>query len=190
VLVGAAAFAIFRALQRRRFRAGGPAQYWSYLRQTARGALAHQRGADDRFRLVDRVSPHDCFEGMGVTGRLVNIVDVERKLVVEKIPILVAEEVVGRLPFDGEERAASLYILRSRLERRDVVVRGLRVLFDVPCERLRQIVDYVTVAARMALARIRAELEAAAPNDLGWRGSISMTAWLYGEDDDEVARGG
>lgn len=189
VLVGAAAWAIFRALRSRRFKKGGKRAYWAYLRQTARGALAHQRESDDRFQLVDWISPQDCFDGMGITGRLVNFSDVERKLVIEKIPILVAEQVVRRLRFEGEERNASLYILRSLLEGRDVVVRGLRVLFDLPCERLRQIVDHVTVAARIALSRIRRELEAAGGESLGWRGAISMTAWLYGEDDDDRARG-
>lgn len=187
-LVGAAAWAIFRALRGRRFATGGPQEYWSYLRQTARGAVSHQREADDRFRLVDSVSPEVCFDGMRVTGRVVSIADVERKLVIEKIPLLVAETVVRRLRFEGEERAACLYILRSLLEGCDVVVRGLRVLFEVSCERLRQLVDYVTVAARLALSGIRQELEAAGGDSLGWRGSITMTAWLYGDDDGDGAR--
>lgn len=188
-LVGAAAWAIVRALQMRRFVTGGPREYWAYLRQTARGAVAHQRETDDRFRLVDRVSPGVCSDAMLVTGRVLGVRDVERKLVIEKIPVLVARAVVSRLPFDGEERAAALYILRHLLEGRDIVVRGLKVLFDLPCERLRILVDYVTAACRMALRRIRLELEAAGGNDLGWRGSLSMTAWLYGEDDDASPAG-
>lgn len=190
VLVGAAAWAIYRALRARRFKTGGAHAYWAYVRQTARGAMAHQRAADDRFRLVDRVPPEVCTDVMGLSGRLVGIREVERKMVVEKIPILVADEVVRRLPFEGEELKASLFFLESLIDGRDVAVRGLSDLFDVPRERLRELLDYVAVAARMALWRLRVELRAAAGNDLGWQGALSMRAWLYGEDDEDGARGG
>ena len=42
-LIGAAAWAIWRALRQRRFSNGGRAAYWAYLRLTSRGAMAHQR---------------------------------------------------------------------------------------------------------------------------------------------------
>ena len=184
VLIGAAAWAIWRALQERRFTNGEARAYWAYLRQTARGAIAHQRAADDRFRLVDRVPPDVCVDGMGLSGRLVGIREVERKMVIEKIPILVAEQVVARLPFEGEELHACLFFLECLLDGRDVAVRGLNDLFDVSRERLRELLDYVAVKARMAMCGIRAELRAAAANDLGWQGALSMRAWLYGEDED------
>lgn len=183
-LIGAAAWAIWRALRQRRFSNGGRAAYWAYLRLTARGAMAHQRAADNRFRLVDRVAPEVCVDGMGLSGRLPGIREVERKMVVEKIPILVAEQVARRLPFEGEELAACLFFLEALLDGRDVAAPGLCDLFDVPRERLRQLLDYVAVKARMAMWRIKSELRAAAGNDLGWQGALSMRAWLYGEDDD------
>lgn len=181
--ISAAAWAIWRVLQEGRFKEGGPRSYWAYLRRTARGAMAHQRAADDRFRLVDRVSPDVCWDGMRVTGRLPGIREIERKMVVEKIPVLVAEQVVARLPFAGREREASLFFLQSVLEGRDVAARGLSDAFDLPGKRLRELLDYVTVAARMAMRRIRAELRAAAGGDLGWQGALTTTAWLYGEDE-------
>lgn len=184
VLIGTAAWAIWRALQEERFKTGGARAYWAYLRQTARGAIAHQRAADERFRLVDRVAPDVCVDGMRVTGRLPGLREVEQKMVVEKIPILVAEKVVRRLPFEGEEFKASLFFLETLLDGRDADVRGLVDAFDVRRERLREILDYVTVAARMAMWGIKSELRAAAGNDLGWQGALAMRAWLYGEDED------
>ena len=41
VLIGAAAWAVWRALCQRRFTAGKAPSYWAYLRKTARGAIAH-----------------------------------------------------------------------------------------------------------------------------------------------------
>lgn len=186
--IGAAAWAIWRALRERRFTNGEPGSYWAYLRKTARGAIAHQRAADQRFRLVDRVAPEVCTDGMRVTGRLPGLREVEQKMVIEKIPILVAEQVVRRLPFEGEELDASLFFLETLLDGRDVDVRGLVDAFDVGRERLREILGYVAVAARMAMWRIRAELRAAAGGDLGWQGALHVRAWLYGEDGDD-ARG-
>lgn len=186
--ISAAAWAIWRALRERRFTNGGRPAYWAFLRLTARGAMAHQRAADERFRLVDRVAPEVCVDGMRVTGRLPGLREIEQKMVVEKIPVLVAERVVSHLPFAGEELAACLFFLEALLDGRDVAAPGLSDLFDVPRERLRQLLDHVAVKARMAMWRIRAELRAAAGNDLGWQGALSMRAWLYGEDEDE-ARG-
>lgn len=186
--IGAGAWAIWRALRERRFTKGETPAYWAYLRLTARGAIAHQRAADHRFKLVDRVAPEVCVDGMGLSGRLPGIRDVERKMVIEKIPILVADEVTRRLPYDGEELAACLFFLEALLDGRDIAVSGLADLFDVPRARLRHLLDHVAVKARMAMSRLRGELRAAAGNDLGWQGALSMRAWLYGEAEDE-ARG-
>lgn len=188
VLIGAAAWAVWRALRERRFTAGKAPSYWAYLRKTARGAIAHQRAADQRFRLVDRVAPDVCTDGMRATGRLPGLREIEQRMVVEKIPVLVTERVVRRLPFDGEELEASLFFLETLLDGRDVEVRGLVDAFDVRRERLREILDYVVVEARMAMSRIRIEIRAAAGGDVGWQGALSMSAWLYGEDE-EGARG-
>lgn len=86
--IGAAAWAIWRALREKRFTGGGRTAYWAYLRLTARGAMAHQRAADHRFRLVDRVAPEVCTDGMRVTGRLPGLREIEQKMVVEKIPVV------------------------------------------------------------------------------------------------------
>lgn len=182
--IGVAAWAIWRALQERRFATGGRPAYWSYLRRTARGAIAHQRAADHRFKSVDRVAPEVCVDGMRLSGRLPGIRDVERKMVVEKIPIVVADEVVRRLPYEGEELAACLFFLEALLDGRDIAAAGLSELFDLPRTRLRHLLDHVAVKARMAMWRLRAEIRAAAGNDLGWQGALSMRAWLYGEDED------
>ena len=125
---------------------------------------------------------------MRVTGRLPGLREVEQKMVVEKIPLLVAEQVVRRLPFVGKELEASLFFLECLLDGRDVAVRGLTDAFDVPRDRLREILDHVAVVARMALWRISTEIRAAAGGDVGWQGNLSMRAWLYAEDGDE-ARG-
>jgi hypothetical protein len=186
--IGAAAWALWRALRERRFAAGGRPAYWAYLRLTARGAMAHQRAADHRFTLIDRVAPEVCVDGMGLSGRLPGIRDVERKMVVEKIPFVIIDEVVGRLPYEGEELAACLFFLEALLDGRDVAATGLSDLFDVPRTRLRPLLDHVAVMARMAMWRLRVELRAAAGNDLGWQGALSMRAWLYGEPEDD-ARG-
>ena len=186
--IGAAAWAIWRALRERRFTHGGRPAYWAFLRLTARGAMAHQRAADHRFKLVDQVEPEVCVDGMRLSGRLPGIRDVEQKMVIEKIPIVVADEVVRRLPYEGEELAASLFFLEALLDGRDVAATGLSDLFDLPRTRLRHLLDDVAVKARMAMWRLRAELRAAAGNDLGWQGALSMRAWLYGEPEDD-ARG-
>jgi len=186
--VGAAAWAIWRALRERRFASGGKPAYWAYLRRTARGAIAHQRAADHRFKLVDRVEPEVCVDGMGLSGRIPGIREVERRMVVEKIPIVVADDVVSRLPYEGEELAACLFFLEALLDGRDVAPAGISDLFDLPRTRLRHLLDHVAVKARMAMWRLRAEIRAAAGNDLGWQGALSMRAWLYGEPEDD-ARG-
>jgi len=188
VLIGAGAWALWRALTERRFTNGEARAYWAYLRQTARGAMAHQRAVDHRFKLVDRVAPEVCVDGMGLSGRLPGIRDVERKIVVEKIPIVIIDEVVRRLPYEGEELAACLFFLEALLDGRDVAATGLSDLFDLPRARLRHLLDHVAVKARMAMWRLRAEIRAAAGNDLGWQGALSMRAWLYGEHEDD-ARG-
>lgn len=186
--IGAAAWAIWQALRERRFTKGESPAYWGYLRLTARGAMAHQRAADHRFKLVDRVEADVCVDGMGLSGRLPGIGDVERKIVVEKIPIVVADEVVRRLPYEGEELAVCLFFLEALLDGRDVAASGLADLFDVPRTRLRHLLDHVAVKARLATWRLRAELKAAAGNDLGWQGALTMRAWLYGEREED-ARG-
>ena len=186
--IGAAAWAIWCALRQRRFNHGESPAYWAYLRLTARGAMAHQRAADHRFKLVDRVDPEVCVDGMGLSGRLPGIRDVERKMVVERIPIVVAKRVVARLPFSGEELEASLFFLEALIDGRDVAARGLRELFDIPRERLRELLDYVAVQVRMAMWNLRVELRAAGGSDLGWQGALSVRAWLWGEEE-EGARG-
>jgi len=184
-LVGAAAWAMFRALQDRRFTTGDVSRFRTFLRQIARGAVAHEREAAGRFLLVDQVAPEICWDGMGVTGHLHDVNDVERKLVVEKIPILVVRDVVKRLRFADEDREACLYVLQQLVAGHDVLPRGLTPLFELPEYRLRFLVDYVSVRCRIALRKIRDELRAAAGENLGWMGAISITAWLYGGSDDE-----
>ena len=184
-LVGAAACAIFRAIKEGRFTEGGASRYQTYLRHTARGAVAHEREAEQRFRQVDHVGPEVCWDGMSVTGHVLSIDDVERALVIEKIPVLIAQDVVDRLRFGGEERRTCLYILQQLVTGRDVPPRGLADLFDLPQYRLRFLVDYVSIRCRIAFRRIRGDLRIVAADGLGWMGNISMTAWLYGESDDD-----
>lgn len=187
-LVGSAASAIWRALRERRFVEGGVRAYWAYLRRTARGTIVNQRAADDRFRLVDRIPPGVCADEIG-TGRLIEVADVEQKLVLDKIPLLIIDQVVPRVRFKGEEREACLYILLAILERRELSARGLGDQFDLPVERFQFLVDYVVVRVRLALSRIKGELKAAMANEPRWRGSQSVNSWLYGEDEEDVARG-
>lgn len=181
-LVAAAAWDVFRALRRRGFKRGGPGLYWIYLRHIAFGAVANGLRQRTEFLYETRIDQLPSYSD--TYGRLIDYADVDQKLIIEKLPVLVAERVTARLRFDGEDRAACLYVLRCLIEGFTPPVRGIAKFFALSQQRLRFLVDYVTTRVRAALRAVRAELVAAGGTTVGWLGNISVHRWLYGENDD------
>lgn len=182
--VSVAAWAVFRALRRRGFKRGTPGHYWIYLRHIALGAIVHETEyRRPKVIYADRVRGVQPDYEVGFT-RVVSYDDIDRKMIVEKIPVLVAQRVVDRLRFEGEDREACLFILRCLIEGYTPPPRGLKQSFDLTATRLKFLLDYVTTRVRVALRAIRAELRAAGGSSIGWLGNITVHTWLYGEDDD------
>lgn len=181
-LIAASAWGLFDALRRRRFKDGSPEQYAAFLRHVALGSFLSEYINIARFQVVSEIPP-DAFDFWArMSGRLVGYDDVDRKMIIEKIPVIVAEHVTSRLRFEGEERDACLFVLRSVLEGVDVNPRGLADLFAIKQTRLRFLVDYVVVRVRLALQAIRRELRAATVSAAPSLERVSVTTWLYGEE--------
>lgn len=181
-----AAWAVFKALRNRGFKRGTPGHYWIYLRHTALCAII---GLTETRR--PKVIYAQRIRGMlplyeAGYSRMVDYDDIDRKMIVEKLPVLVAQRVVDRLRFEGEDREACLFILRCLLEGYTPPPRGLKQSFDLTAQRLRFLLDYVTTRVRAALRALRAELRAAGGTSVGYLGNITVHTWLYG-DDDELA---
>lgn len=188
-LLSAAAWQVFHSLRCRYFKRGNTRRYWAYLRQVALGGLINAYRDIRRFNkkliAVDFASTQFIRYDLG--GHIVSHDEIEWKIIVEKLPVLVVEDVLDRMPYEGEERFAAMYILRSLVAGHDVVPQGLAVLFDVSKSRLRDMIDYVIVAIRMSLTRLRRELAAADTSGPYWKsGVLSVHEWLYSEMDPDV----
>ena len=182
-LVQAVADAVFLRVRRRRFPTNAASSFFSYMRKTAFTAVTQERLRERRETAnTVPIDPEVLDKDYAPAGSMDTLEAVERKIMIERVPVAVAEHVAKRIRFAGVERQACVHILSRLICGEDVPIRGLAVLFELDTKRLRFLYDYVVVRMRLALYALRAEVRAACPirssNQSGWLGMMSYSRWL------------